>query len=318
MSEDGAGQPGPATPDEAFALLGDETRLDIVRELGAADDPLAFSALHDRVDVRDSGQFNYHLEKLVGHFVAKTDGGYRLSRAGRRVVEAILSGAVTEEPGLERTAIDETCRYCGADVEIVWRSGSLEMYCTECAGRYGNRAGDGELPGDGGYLGRMPLPPAGLQDRTPDEVLQAAWAWGGLEILAMSAGICPRCSATVDRTVDVCADHDASEGLCPTCEALHRVTVGVECGNCIFTSGGDFAIVLLANTDLLAFLADHGNNPVLPASSAALYRILGDYAEAVHSTDPFHASFTFTAGADTITLTVDDDLEVVSVQREPA
>jgi hypothetical protein len=86
------------SPDDAFATLGNETRLGILQTLGRAGEDLSFSVLRDRVGVEDSGQFNYHLEQLVGHFVRKTEDGYQLRRAGRRVVEAVLSGAVTDAP----------------------------------------------------------------------------------------------------------------------------------------------------------------------------------------------------------------------------
>ena len=54
------------SPDEAFAVLGDETRLQILQTLGEADEPLAFSALFDRIEYDDSSNFGYHLDKLVG------------------------------------------------------------------------------------------------------------------------------------------------------------------------------------------------------------------------------------------------------------
>lgn len=80
------------TPDDAFAVLGNETRLEILRSLSDADGPVSFSDLREHVGMRDSGQFNYHLDKLVGHFVTQADDGYALRQAGDRVIEAILSG----------------------------------------------------------------------------------------------------------------------------------------------------------------------------------------------------------------------------------
>lgn len=82
-------------PDDAFSVLGNETRMEIIQELADASDRLPFSELRDRVGVSDSGQFNYHLDKLVGHFVEDTEDGYGLRRAGERVIEAVVSGAVT-------------------------------------------------------------------------------------------------------------------------------------------------------------------------------------------------------------------------------
>jgi len=66
----------PAAVSDALELLSDETRLAVVLELAAADavpdgDPLSFSTLRDRVGVRDSGRFNYHLDRLRERFVAQ-------------------------------------------------------------------------------------------------------------------------------------------------------------------------------------------------------------------------------------------------------
>jgi hypothetical protein len=95
-------------PEEAFAVLGNEIRVDVLRTLAAADEPLAFSELYDRVDVADSGQFNYHLDQTLGHFVVDGDDGYRLADPGRRVVEAVLSGAVTDRPEMDRRSVRVT------------------------------------------------------------------------------------------------------------------------------------------------------------------------------------------------------------------
>ncbi|MFC7076652.1 winged helix-turn-helix domain-containing protein [Haloarcula halophila] len=306
------------SPDEAFAVLGDETRLGILRTLGEATEPLPFSALRERVGVRDSGQFNYHLEKVVGHFVEKTEAGYVLRRAGRRVVEAVLSGAVTGTPELERTRIDRSCGNCGAPVEIRWRSGSVELFCTECAGRYGQSYGANKRPEavERGYLGRMPLPPAGLGKRTPTEAARAAWTWAHLEMFAMASGLCPRCSATVEYEVFPCEDHDADGGVCERCESANAVNLGVDCTNCLFRGGGAFVIKLVSDPHLLAFLTDHGLDPIVPSDPHRVDRVHTEYEETIHSTEPFRAEFTFAVGEDSLTLTVDDDLAVVDAERD--
>jgi len=293
-------------PDEAFAVLGNETRMGILRALGDADGPLSFSELRDRVGTRDSGRFNYHLERLAGHFVRKTGDGYALGRPGRRVIEAVLSGALTDDPAFDRTRVDESCEYCGASIEIRWHEGSVELYCTECAGRYAGRRRDpgGETEATEGYLGQLPFPPAGLRERTPGEVLRAAWTWGNLEILAMAAGICPRCSATVEYDISLCEDHDAADGACEACGDRYAAGVGVECTNCVFESGGVFVIVLLDHPALLSFLLDHDINPVSPESIRRNDAVHGDYEEEILATDPFEARFTFEVDGDTLALTV--------------
>jgi predicted transcriptional regulator len=76
-------------PETAYALLASEPRVGIVRALGESDEPRSFTALKERVGIRDSGRFNYHLQRLVGTFVERTECGYVLTDDGERVVESI-------------------------------------------------------------------------------------------------------------------------------------------------------------------------------------------------------------------------------------
>jgi len=102
-------------PAEAFAVLGDETRLDILRTLADADEPLAFSSLRERAGVRDSGRFSYHLRTLCEYFVRETPEGYELGHAGTRVLDA--SGARSDggaDPDSDSLESDE-CPVCGEE-----------------------------------------------------------------------------------------------------------------------------------------------------------------------------------------------------------
>lgn len=78
-----------------FDLLSDETRLRIVSALAAYEhahpnEPtIRFAALRERVDARDSGRFNYHLRKLDGILVEKSDDGYSLTPVGRQIVATV-------------------------------------------------------------------------------------------------------------------------------------------------------------------------------------------------------------------------------------
>lgn len=303
-------EPTTLPPDKAFAVVGNETRIQILQTLGEADTPLSFTELRDRVGIRQGGQFNYHLEQLVTHFVRKTDDGYELRQVGRRVVEAVLSGAVTDAPAFERTRVDQTCPYCSAPVEIRYHQGHIEQFCTECAGTFGK-----DDPAQQGYLGCLMLPPAGLQRRTTDETFRTAWTWMRLRAFAIANELCPRCSAPLDRWVNVCEEHDVTDGLCEQCDRRPAVQLYYSCTNCIFDGGGTIVSLLAADTDLLEFLTTHGLNPVSPTKISKTYRALSDYDENILSTDPFEAQFTFTIAGDTLSLTVGDDLSVVDVTK---
>jgi hypothetical protein len=72
---------------------------------------------------------------------------------------------------------------------------------------------------------------------------------------------------------------------------------------------------LVATIPLLTFLATHGVNPVAPTDLSRFYRFLLDYEEAVASTDPFEARFTFTLDGDPLTLSMGPELTVDEVVR---
>jgi DNA-binding transcriptional ArsR family regulator len=290
------------SPGDAFAALGSGVRIRILRALADAADPLAFSELYDRLPVEDTARFNYHLGELRGHFVRKTDAGYALDYPGRRVVEAIRSGAVTEGPELERSRIEDRCPRCDRRLEIQWRDGSVELFCSSCEGRWDQswgRVGGPEEAGPG-YLGRLPFPPAGLRDRDPAAVLRAAQTWTNLELIAAGSGVCPRCSARVETEFTACEDHES--GLCSNCRSRSAVLFKASCVNCPYGTGSAAAYGLLASPALLSFMLDHGLNPLSPRRPQRLDRFLHEYEETVESADPVRATLTFAADGDELVL----------------
>lgn len=298
------------SPNEAFDVLGDETRIKILQVLGESDDPMSFTALRNAVGLRQGGQFNYHLDKLVGHFVTKSDDGYELRQPGRRVVEAVLSGAVTHEPELEPTDVDFECLLCGASIRVSYRSERVELYCTACSGQYGQRVEERSSSFDrsSGYLGGYEIPPAGLEERTPRKLLEASFLWTHLESVALANELCPRCGAVVDISIIVCEDHARSGGRCTACDNRHAVQVERSCENCHFTRGGMAINILATKVELRKFVAEQGIDPIVEG-----FKWGWDCTEKVHSIEPFRADFTFEVGEESITLHTGEELEVLEV-----
>lgn len=307
-------------PDEAFSILGNETRMGILRELGAADQSLSFTDLRERVGVRQGAQFNYHLEKVLGHFVEKTDGGYRLREPGRRIVQSVLSGAVTEDPVLEPTEVDFACRHCEAPLEVSYSRGRLRLSCSVCVGDFDESTALGdfdestvrerESDSASANLANMWLTPAGVQGRTAPDALRTASTTNHLDAKALSSDICPRCSATVDHSVSVCESHDAAGGLCRACDSRLAVWFQFRCTNCIYERTVSAGMAFLNVPELLVFVGKHGLN-----TSSLAIEWGWDVGEEVVSVDPFEGRFTFTIEDDSITLTVDEDLSVLDVTR---
>ena len=56
--EEELSDPTRLAPDEAFTIVGNETRIQILQTLGEADEPLVFSELYDRVEYDTTANFN--------------------------------------------------------------------------------------------------------------------------------------------------------------------------------------------------------------------------------------------------------------------
>lgn len=300
-------------PDEAFAVLGHKTRIQILQLLGAADEPLSFSDLHDRVRMRDSGNFNYHLGKLEGHFVRETDEAYELRQAGRRVIEAVLSGAVTEALEIEATPVNVPCVFCGADTEVSYREERLLWRCTECAGAFADRDATskafGTLPA--GSIDLAYLPSAGVKNRTPKEVLKASDTWSTAEWVALINGVCPRCSGTVEDSLTVCEEHDNSGGVCDRCHTRFGVNVRSQCTNCAHTKKGTLVFHLLADPAFRSVFDSRGVDVLSTPLEEKSAFVVED--QEVLGTEPFRVRITYVVGGEEVTLIVDDDLTVAEV-----
>lgn len=216
---------------EAFSILGNETRLSILLALWEAYEPFAetnslrFSELRSRVGLRHGSQFNYHLDRLVGLFVTKTDEGYELTNIGLRIVQTVIAGTGLEDRSIEPTEIAFDCNLCGASTVVVYEDQMLYAVCTECDGFWGHRD---DFP-DGAHNAQW-FEPAGLTDRTPEEVYKAARCKTPV-LNGPLRGVCDLCSGPMTASLDICEDH-ASDGLCRTCDLVPRATVRFRCSVC--------------------------------------------------------------------------------------
>jgi hypothetical protein len=316
---DDAEPPG-LPPSAAFALLGNETRVSILEALwearGEAGTPIPFSALFDRVDYDDSGNFNYHLDRLVGHFVRRVDGGYELRSAGEHVVRAVLAGAITSDPSFGPTEIDAHCPYCGATVEAWYEDETFTARCTVCPGAVGT--GSEHPPGT--FL-RYEVPPAALRGRTPAEVLSAAHVLYDAKLTAFLEGVCPECGAVADRSMDVCPDHDVSgDGSCAACGSRHEVWVDAVCRNCRYARRFVAWFAVATTPAVVSFFHEHGapwNRVPFAKLTWENAHYVDAISESLDSTDPLRVRVTIDL-EDTLEVVIDEDLAVVDVSRRDA
>lgn len=320
--EAAAGAAGPETV-EAFELLSDETRLAILVALWeayephAGDNSVSFSALYERVDAPDTGNFNYHLGRLTGHFVAETDEGYELRNAGLALVQTVIAGSGLGDRELPPTPIDRTCHRCGAQVEVSYDDERLYNRCPACAGNIGP---DSAEDAPAGTVMAQDLDPAGLVDRTPGEVFVA----GSIEFIQhaglFSRGVCPQCSGAVEGSMQVCDDHDAPPGeLCGQCGTRDEVRVRYYCTVC--KHGLSFPVegAVHDHPAVVAHRHEHGVPQTFdlddPADCGRMWDHLMSYGHTVTSTDPLRVRVTVPGDDESLELMVDESIDVVEVTR---
>jgi hypothetical protein len=317
---DGAAGAAGVHTTEAFALLGDETRLAILLALWEAYDPAAddnvvsFSALFDRIDYDNAGNFSYHLDQLDGQFIRKrTDPeGYELRDTGLALVKTIIAGAGVADISLDPVEIDRPCSLCGATTTVSYEDGVLYQRCTDCEGI----TSDPDLPD--GYLNATPFHPAGLTDRSPAELVAAAEVAAYRHIHTLVEGICSACSGPVDASLETCSDHD-SEGVCETCGRAHAFWARFQCRVCKDHHVTTPAVLSVFYPATIAFYYDHGVAPRWHARDFEGLRQVGvhevEHEMALVAEESPRVEVVVVLDGDELALTFDETAAVIGVDR---
>lgn len=298
-------------PEELFGLLADETRIEIIQCLQDEATPLSFSQLRDAVGMRDSGQFNYHLEKLVGNFVEKGPEGYRLNQAGKQVVGAIASGALTVEGTFEPLTLDDSCRLCGSTQSLRYEDEAVHIECENCGATWESH-----------------VPPAVLanteREATPRVVSRYLYA----QFESITSGFCTYCNGRMDHTVMSLTDSDFDEDevLPADGEDVNEddnppmdiddfsavPIVEYDCHQCGGHVSASLDVVLSYRSEVTSFYYERD---VDPREQFVWSFPRPDYDDIrIRNRDPFRATVTYLADADSLTLTVDDELTVVETE----
>jgi hypothetical protein len=296
---DEAGSDGTATgadgadqglaPADAFGLLGDASRLEIVTALHDAveEAPVAFSTLYDRVDVDGTSRFDYHLDELVPHFVARSEDGYELTAAGRRVARAVAAGTYTDAPRLGPVDIDGDCYACGdAALSAAYGGERFRVDCASC--------GEDVLA--------IRAPPSVVRGRDPADAVDAVERWSRTQVEQATRGLCPTCGGAVDPSIVA----DLGPTVDPEVAATYDCTV---CGRQVMTGFGALAS---RHDEVEAFLAERGRAPGEDRYWERPAWVSGEHLRVV-SRDPWRVEVRVTAGEDACVVAFDGDLSVVDV-----
>lgn len=270
---------------DLFGLLADETRAAIVAELAAevretpGDPTLSFSDLRERVGRRDAGNFDYHLKKLRGRFVTRTEAGYRLTKAGVRVAATLAAARPGE--GIERP-VDDDCPFCGGALVLRHESGIVDVACPD------------------GHEFTFVVPDHVTADRQPDEAVRAIGALARQQIRLMSDGTCALCYGRLPLALEPPVDGDL-----PLAFLLKGSCAG--CGGHVGLPPGAAAVdeprvrTFYAESGVDAASRPGWDHPLLRASAHAF------------ETDPPRAIVTDRRGDETLRVVVTADGSVASV-----
>ncbi|WP_435065608.1 winged helix-turn-helix domain-containing protein [Halobaculum sp. EA56] len=294
-------------PAEAFALLGNETRIDILQALHEAttaredDTPVPFSELYDRVDLDDSAHFNYHLKQLLDHFVRKVEcegvdapddcsEGYAFRTPGWKVVRSVFAGTFTGRSELGPFDAPGACYECGGDLEATYANELLTIACEEC--------------------GRTPVnysfPPGGLADRTPEEFLDAFHHHVRHHYCLAADGVCPECMGRMETTVEtdtaVPGQEVAVRHVCERCDNRLTSAVGVN---------------LLDTAPVLTFFSERGVDLTTEPFWTHPWTV-SDVHTTVVGEDPLRIRLDLPCDGDVLRVTVDETLEVLDAEEVDA
>jgi hypothetical protein len=271
---------------DAFSLLAHNIRLDIVLALlegwaGVHTEPQRYSDLMGAVGMEDSGKFNYHLDKLRGVYVEQVEGGYVPTAAATALYRAVLAHRPTEET--TRTGeLDEACPNCGGTVIERYERSFLSHECADCE----------EWPGM-----TYSFPANGLRGRTESERQQAVVYRAGYHIGLARTGQCPFCAGRVEVAFDPQTDW-AEHG---------ESSVELACDTCTWQVVVAVLTPLQFEPRVAAALTGVGVD--LPLAE---FQDVETGVERV-SADPVRRAVTIGTDDGTVTVVVDDELAVQSV-----
>lgn len=314
-AQDG-GSPDTSSKNEAFQLLSDRTRLEILQVLWEAYDPtnpspLRFADIRDRIRADDPGRINYHLDQLTTHFVRRTDAGYELREAGKRIVRMLLSGTALDNPELKPVEVDVPCWYCDGQPVYSYRDGWRYLECTDC-----NAQCFDTIPQ--GVLLKSEFPPSGLQNRTPNEIKDADRIWDAHRRATVLDRVCPECAGDMPITsIDICEDHHPNWDeyqCCTKCGSVFRIIATHICESCKYDWNMPTRFYAIREPAVTAFYYDYGIEFDLATNEQR--SLILDFEEELLSMDPLRLRISISLDGEQLRLRFDSRMNVIDITRD--
>jgi len=292
---DGGTSENSLTSQEAFAILGNEYRAEIIRTLGdeqGSEGPrpiLSFSELYSKSDVDiATSQFNYHLQRLVGPFIENIEEGYRLRHGAVTLYRTILAGTYIRETHIEDFNVGVDCYYCDAPIEARYADRRFTILCSGCGQTYSDTTA-----------------PPSVSEGDREALLNRIDQYIRHRILAFSKGVCSICANEL-RTRFLPGDDLAA----PRSDQLD-VFVHRSCDYCGAQQYMSVGLSLLYNSSLIAFFQERD----LDVTTTPIWELefaMTDRFVDIRSTDPWEVALCIEQGGEELELVVDDNLTVLN------
>lgn len=275
----------------ALKALGDESRLQIIQALvdhrreHPTEPGLAFSDLREAVGMRDSGRFNYHLDKLREQFLEEKDGEYRLTYAGRQIAIALVSGQY--QSGVNKEPIEHgTCPFedCSATLFASYEDGYVRLRCEDDHDAF-----------------QTGFPPVAAVERPMDELLDVVTRTVYDDLGLIQEGVCPLCYGTAGYHAVQAEEYGdyMFRGACDRCGTQNTATPG---------------ICTLTDPAVQAFYREHGRD-IYDLYPWELDVVFESRHQTVLSEDPVQIQVELTLQGDTILVTLDETGTIVGTER---
>lgn len=214
----------------------------------------------------------------------------------------MLAGTLADSSEFESEPIDTDCYRCGGDTVVDYSDSMLTWRCTNCEGAFQ------------GTLASVYRPPVGLEGRTPHEVHRDGNTWDRHRLTSMMEGVCPDCSGAVTGTLHRCDDHDTHDRtVCKECGTFWKVQSTFVCEVCKGAWNSAGWAPIFTEIAVLAFFHAHGLDVFALIDESDL-GVLDEVLEmAVQATEPLEVAVTVSFDDDHLTVTLDDEAQVIDV-----
>jgi hypothetical protein len=224
--------------------------------------------------------------------VDKTDAEYELRPAGRHVVGSLLAGGYTMTADIDPIEIDDPCPICDETMTFSYKHEHVLIDCGACP-----------------FTTQFSAPPGAFAGYEVDRFPAVAGRYLRTILAQLRNGFCVMCDGRVRLELTPLWEQGSYD---PPTELANTTMVAYECDRCGANSQCNLGNVLRSHPAVVSFHYEHG----VDIRDLSFWQF-GATGSGFHShlleRDPARATVTYAVDDASLTLTVNDALEVVDI-----